>query len=91
MQSLRPAEVDRPRPAFAEKALGTIETISRRAVADLDHMLGLLREERPRSARPRPRRTWATSAGLIAAAQSAGLTVELTVSGDLSQLPALVS
>lgn len=41
-------------PAFAEEALGTIETTSRRAAADLDHMLGLLREEMPRSAQPRP-------------------------------------
>ncbi len=78
-------------PAFAEEALGTIETISRRAVADLDHMLGLLREERPSSAPPAPAPNLGYLGGLITAARSAGLTVEPTVSGDLSRLPVLVS
>ena len=78
-------------PAFAEEALGTIETISRQAVANLDHMLGLLREERPSSAPPAPVPNLGNLGGLITAARSAGLTVEPTVSGDLSRLPVLVS
>ena len=78
-------------PAFAEEALGTIETISRRAVADLDHMLGLLREETPRGAPPAPAPDLGSLGGLLTAARSAGLTVEQTVSGDLSRLPVLVS
>jgi signal transduction histidine kinase len=41
-------------PAFAEKALETIETTSRRAVADLDRLLGLLGQETPRGAPPTP-------------------------------------
>jgi signal transduction histidine kinase len=78
-------------PAFAEQALRTIETTSRRAVADLDHMLGLLREETPGSAPPAPAPNLGSLGGLLTAARSAGLTVEQTVSGDLSQLPVLVS
>ena len=78
-------------PAFAEKALETIETTSRRAVADLDHLLGLLRQETPRSAPPTPAPNLTSLGGLLTAARSAGLTVEQTLSGDLSRLPVLVS
>jgi signal transduction histidine kinase len=78
-------------PAFAEEALGTIETTSRRAVADLDHMLGLLREDVPRGSQPRPAPDLSSLGGLLTAARSAGLTVEQTVPGELSQLPVLVS
>ena len=51
-------------PGFAEEALETIETTSRRAVADLDHMLGLLRQEPPRRGcyHQRPHPTWRPSA-----------------------------
>jgi signal transduction histidine kinase len=78
-------------PAFAEEALGTIETTSRRAVADLDHMLGLLREDGPRGTKPRPAPNLGALGELLAAARSAGLTVDQTVSGELSLLPELVS
>ena len=79
-------------PAFAEKALETIETTSRGAVADLDHLLGLLRQERPRSsAPPSPAPDLTSLGGLVTAARSAGLTVEQIMSGDLSRLPVLVS
>jgi signal transduction histidine kinase len=77
-------------PDFAANALATIETASRRAAAELDQMLGLLRDEAPRPAAPAP--GLAGSLGdLITGARSAGLTVEEAVSGDLSQLPSLVS
>jgi signal transduction histidine kinase len=78
-------------PGFAEEALETIETTSRREVADLDHLLGLLRQETPRSAPPAPAPSLTSLGGLITAARSAGLTVEQATSGDLSRLPALVS
>ena len=78
-------------PGFAEEALETIEMTSRRAVADLDHLLGLLRQETPRGAPSSPAPNLAALGGLITAARSAGLTVEQATSGDLSRLPALVS
>jgi len=78
-------------PAFAEKALETIETTSRGAVSDLDHLLGLLRQDRPRTAPATPAPDLTSLGDLVAAARSAGLTVEQAVSGDLSRLPVLVS
>lgn len=75
---------------FAAEALATIEATSRRAGADLDHVLGLLREE-PRDTDPTPALRTDSLDGLVAAATSAGLTVERTVHGDLSGLPAVVA
>jgi signal transduction histidine kinase len=76
-------------PSFAEKALVTIETASRRAAAELDQMLGLLRDETKHPAAPAP--GLGSLGELIAGARSAGLTIDPTVSGDLSRLPSLVS
>lgn len=77
-------------PAFAAEALTTIETTSRRAVADLDHVLGLLRDE-PGGSDPTPTLGEDSLEGLVAAAGAAGLRVERTVRGDLSRLPLLVA
>jgi len=77
-------------PGFAEQALVTIETASRRAAAELDQMLGLLRDEtehHPAASAP----GLESLGALIAGARSAGLTVNSAVSGDLSQLPSVVS
>jgi signal transduction histidine kinase len=77
-------------PAFAEQALAAIETASRRAAAELDDMLGLLRDERqPSAAAPAP--DLGSLDGLLTAARAAGLAVAPSVSGDLSRLPSLVS
>ena len=76
-------------PGFAEKALVTIETASRRAAAELDQMLGLLRDETKHPAAPAP--GLGSLGELIAGARSGGLIVDPTVSGDLSRLPSLVS
>jgi signal transduction histidine kinase len=76
-------------PGFAEKALVTIETASRRAAAELDQMLGLLRDETKHPAAPAP--GLGSLGELIAGARSAGLIIDPTVSGDLSRLPSLVS
>lgn len=78
-------------PGFAEDALDTIETTSRRAAADLDHMLGLLRDD-PR--RPAPTAPAAHLGGLdelIEAGRAAGLTIRVTRRGELADLPTLVS
>ena len=76
-------------PGFAANALATIETTSRRAAAELDQMLGLLRDEAKRPAAPAP--GLGSLSELITGARSAGLTVNSAVSGDLSRLPSLVS
>jgi len=76
-------------PGFAEKALVTIETASRRAAAELDQMLGLLRDETKHPAAPAP--GLGSLGELVAGARPAGLTIDPTVSGDLSRLPSLVS
>lgn len=78
-------------PAFVEAALETIETTTRRAAADLDHVLGLLRDETRQSAETTPAPDLGSLDGLLAAARSAGLTVDSAVSGELSRLPLLVS
>ncbi|HEY9243770.1 MAG TPA: histidine kinase [Streptosporangiaceae bacterium] len=77
-------------PAFTAQALSTIEETSRRAATELDGMLRLLRDETPRPlASPAP--DLGALDGLLAASRSAGLTIEPAVSGDLSELPPLVS
>ena len=76
-------------PGFAAEALATIETASRRAAAELDQMLGLLRDETTRPAAPAPGLDSLDE--LVTGARSAGLTADAAVAGDLSRLPALVS
>lgn len=78
-------------PGFAEQALATIETTSRQAVADLDHMLQLLRDEPHRRAATAPTPNLGSLDQLIDAARSAGLTVDVARSGALAALPVLVS
>jgi signal transduction histidine kinase len=76
-------------PAFAEAALETIEAAAQRAAAELDHMLGLLRDEKQRPA-VAPAPDLAALAGLLGVARSAGLTVDAEVTGDMSVVPSLV-
>jgi signal transduction histidine kinase len=78
-------------PAFVEAALETIETTTRRAAADLDHVLGLLRDDTRQPAETAPAPDLGSLDGLLTAARSAGLRVDSTVSGELSRLPLLVS
>jgi signal transduction histidine kinase len=77
-------------PAFAAAALTTIEEASRRAATELDDMLRLLRDETQRPPLS-PAPDLGSLEGLLSAARSAGLTIESTVSGDLSGLPPVVS
>ena len=76
-------------PGFAADALATIETTSRRAAAELDDMLSLLRYETRSPTAPAP--GLGSLDELLTAARSAGLTVNSAVPGDLSRLPPLVS
>lgn len=75
---------------FATAALDAIEDASRSAVAELDHMLGLLREEDDRSRRPPP--DLADLDSLVAASKAAGLALEASIPRDLRAVrPAAVS
>ncbi len=76
-------------PGFAAEALATIETASRRAAAELDDMLSLLRYETPDPAAPA--HDLGSLGDLLTSARSAGLSLNSVVSGDLSRLPSLVS
>ncbi|WP_410618922.1 sensor histidine kinase [Amycolatopsis sp. cmx-8-4] len=75
-------------PAQVRRALGTIEEASRSALEDLDHVLGLLREE---PAAKEPTRTLTEVDVLAVRARDAGLDVRLTVRGPVAALPATVS
>ncbi|MET8910813.1 histidine kinase [Micromonospora sp. NPDC004551] len=80
-------------PEFTRRALRAIEETSRRAMDDLDHVLGLLRETADGRA-PAPTAPQATLDGLdrlVADTRAAGLAVETRVSGTLAELPAVVS
>jgi glucose-6-phosphate-specific signal transduction histidine kinase len=72
-------------PRFAERALGAIEESAREALADLDHVLGLLREGRAPTA---PQWTLTDLPRLL---NNLGVDVTSTMEGQLDQLPAVVS
>jgi len=76
-------------PEAAEAALEAIETTARAATAELDHMLGLLRDRADTPAHP------ALGLGdldsLVMATRRAGLEVRTQVDGDLADLPPVVS
>ena len=88
IQAAAAAELVDADPAQARRALGTIEESSRTALEDLDHVLGLLREEACAKA---PSRTLTEVDVLVERAREAGLDVTATVSGSLAALPATVS
>jgi signal transduction histidine kinase len=78
-------------PAFAETALAAMETSARAALADLDHVLGLLRDDRRPGAQTAPQATLGDVARLVESTRAGGITVAVHRSGDLNQLPAAVS
>lgn len=88
IQAAAAAELVDADPAQVRRALGTIEESSRTALEDLDHVLGLLREEPSAKA---PSRTLTEMDILVERAREAGLDVKATVSGSLGALPATVS
>lgn len=76
-------------PVAARRALDSIEETSRAAADDLDHVLGVLREERPATARPRP--TLADLSPLAERVRGAGAELTVRTAGDLTGVPATVS
>jgi signal transduction histidine kinase len=84
LQAAAAREVLDADPEFARRALSAIEETGRAAMAELDHVLGLLRSESARAPQP----TLADLDRLVAAAR---IEVRLDRAGRLDQLPAVVS
>jgi signal transduction histidine kinase len=77
-------------PAFVARALDAIAEAGRSALADLDHVLGLLRD--PDTAADRaPQPDLADLDTLVAGARTAGVQVTVEVAGSLPAVPAGVS
>ncbi|MFF8731466.1 sensor histidine kinase [Streptomyces sp. NPDC015171] len=75
-------------PEFTDRALGAIEETGRAALADLDRVLGVLREaERPAGARP----TLAEAGRLLESARASGAKVDAEVTGPVEAVPGPVS
>ncbi|MEU3462176.1 histidine kinase [Streptomyces sp. NPDC006733] len=83
-------------PEFARQALAAIEETTRRAVAELDDVLGLLREDGDGSTAP-PGPTLDGSDGqdglaaLLDRTRAAGVPLDASVDGDLGAVPPVVS
>ncbi|WP_030445472.1 sensor histidine kinase [Actinocatenispora sera] len=75
-------------PEFARRALAAIEETGRAALADLDHVLGLLREE---SAPRAPQRTLDDLPALLSASAATGVPVRASVPDRITGVPAVVS
>lgn len=75
--------------AFAVDALEAIEQAAREAAADLDHVLGLLREDG--EPRPLPAADLGALDALVRATRAAGLDLEHHSRGPLGALPGVVS
>jgi signal transduction histidine kinase len=75
-------------PDTAESALTAIEDSARAALDDLDHVLGLLREEASGKA---PQASLDELPALLSATRHAGVEVDAEVHGELGTLPPVVS
>ncbi|MEO3823374.1 histidine kinase [Actinomadura sp. B10D3] len=75
-------------PAFAREALGAIEESARAALEDLDHVLGLLRDD---PSRPAPQATLKDLDRLLEQTRIAGVTLDAEVDPDVEHVPAAVS
>jgi signal transduction histidine kinase len=82
LQAAAAREVLDSDPEFVRRALRAVEETGRAAMADLDHVLGLLREAAPGTG---AQRTLADLDRLVSG------TVALTVAGDLVGVPAVIS
>ena len=72
-------------PVFARSSLETIEVSGRRALAELDHILGLLRADESSGSAPPP--SLDRLPDLVHEVGEAGLTATLAVEGDRHPLP----
>ncbi|MEU3622588.1 sensor histidine kinase [Amycolatopsis coloradensis] len=88
IQAAAAAELVDSEPRLVRKALGTIEESSRAALEDLDHVLGLLREDR--SSRE-PERRLIEAATLAERARSGGAVIDYELTGPAAELPATLS
>jgi len=75
-------------PAFARRALTDIETSARNGLRDLDHVLGLLRDD---AAARAPTPTLAELQRLVASTRSAGVDVTAELTGRIDDVPQAVS
>ena len=75
-------------PDFARQALTDIETSARNGLRDLDHVLGLLRDDAP-SRLPTP--TLADLHRLVDSTRSAGIDVTAELTGRIDEVPQAVS
>ncbi|MEV7555420.1 histidine kinase [Amycolatopsis sp. NPDC089917] len=75
-------------PEFTEQALGAIEDSARAALDDLDHVLGLLREEASSRA---PQSGLTELPALVEATRLAGAEVSAEVRGEPASVPPVVS
>lgn len=75
-------------PEFARKAMTAVEQTARTALADLDHVLGVLRADGRDASSTAPRVGLADIPELIT---TSGLDVEYTVVGDVAAVPVVVS
>jgi signal transduction histidine kinase len=89
LQAAAAREVFDTDPAFARRALGAIEEAGRTAMEDLDHVLGVLRDQGPATARPQ--RTLDDLARLRADAGTGGVEVDAELSGPFDRVPAVMS
>lgn len=76
-------------PEFSKQALGNIETSGRRALGELDRILGILRDDDDGERAPQP--TVGGLSDLVADMTSAGADVTLLVEGSVDHLPVEVS
>ena len=74
-------------PEFARRALSTIEETGRTALEDLDHVLGLLRDD---ASAKTPQRTLADLDGLFGQTRAAGVEVDAEI-GRVEEIPPVVS
>ncbi len=75
-------------PGFARRALADIETSARDGLRDLDHVLGLLRDD---AASRAPTPTLADLQRLVDSTRSAGIDVTAELTGRIDEVPQAVS